>query len=258
MPTRLSAPVGAPCWVDLQTSDTDQAREFYGSLFGWTAGDPSPEFGGYFMFLLDGMPVAGGMQADEQAPVSDVWSIYLSVENAAETLDSAVGHGGQVIVPPMQIADLGSMGFLIDSGQAGVGLWQPDQFPGFGNIAEPGAPSWFEVYTRDYDGTVAFYRDVFGWDVHVVSDTPQFRYSTMKEPGGDGWLAGVMDGAGSLPEDVPAHWAVYFGVPDADAAVARVVELGGSVVQPPEDTPYGRLASVTDATGAGFKLVAGR
>ena len=36
----------------------------------------------------------------------------------------------------------------------------------------------------------------------------------------------------------------------------KTIELGGAVVAPAEDTPYGRLATATDATGAQFKLVA--
>lgn len=41
------------------------------------------------------------------------------------------------------------------------------------------------------------------------------------------------------------------------ASVAEVTELGGSVVQAPEDTPYGRLAHAADPLGVHFKLVAG-
>ena len=39
------------------------------------------------------------------------------------------------------------------------------------------------------------------------------------------------------------------------ASLAKVVELGGSVTQPAEDTPYGRLAGAVDPTGAPFKLM---
>jgi predicted enzyme related to lactoylglutathione lyase len=55
----MTVTTGAPCWMDLLTSDTGRAREFYGRVFGWTAGEASPEFGGYFMFFIDGAPVAG-------------------------------------------------------------------------------------------------------------------------------------------------------------------------------------------------------
>jgi len=63
-----------------------------------------------------------------------------------------------------------------------------------------------------------------------------------------------MDSSAFLPAEVPSHWAVYFSVADVDAALAKVVELGGSIVRPAEDTPFGRIADVTDPTGAMFKL----
>jgi predicted enzyme related to lactoylglutathione lyase len=65
-----------------------------------------------------------------------------------------------------------------------------------------------------------------------------------------------MDASAFLPDGVPAHWSVYFGVADTDAALAKIVDLGGSILQPAEDTPYGRLATATDPNGAIFKLVA--
>lgn len=48
MPTRDTAPAGAPCWVDLMSSDIERSRAFYSQVFGWTAEDPDPDFGGYF------------------------------------------------------------------------------------------------------------------------------------------------------------------------------------------------------------------
>ena len=59
-----------------------------------------------------------------------------------------------------------------------------------------------------------------------------------------------------MPEGTPSAWAIYFGVDDTDAALERVVELGGTVTQPAQDTPYGRLAQAADPTGASFKLMA--
>jgi predicted enzyme related to lactoylglutathione lyase len=153
----------------------------------------------------------------------------------------------------MEIADLGTMAVVTDSGGAAIGIWQPGRHQGFGVVGDPGEPSWFELHTRDFQSAVGFYRDVFGWDTHVVSDTAEFRYVTLRH--GEDWLAGIMDAAGLLPDGVGAHWSVYFGVQDTDAALARIVELGGSIVAAAKDTPYGRLATATDPTGAQFKLV---
>jgi len=255
VPKRDSAPIGAPCWVDLFTSDVEGTRSFYSELFGWTAETAGEEYGGYVNFLKDGVPVAGCMKNDGTAGTPDVWSVYLAVADAAATVDSATAHGGQVMLPAMEVMALGSMAVVADAGQAAIGVWQPGLHKGFGILGEPGTPTWFELQTRDYDASVGFYRDVFGWDTHVAGDTSEFRYTTLGE--GDGQLAGIMDAGAYLPEGVPAHWSVYFGVDDADAALAQVVDLGGSIVHPAETTPYGRLAGAADPTGARFKLVAG-
>lgn len=254
MPARETAPIGAPCWVDLMTSDVDRSREFYCSLFGWTAEDPNPAFGGYFNFQRGGVRIAGCMSGTQGEDHPDVWSIYLATDDAQKTIDAAVSRGAQVVIPAMPVGDLGTMGAVIDPGGAFIGLWQPGEHKGFGAISEAGAPSWFELHTRAYDESLAFYRDVFRWDTATESDVPEFRYTTQVV--GDQQLAGVMDASAFLPEGVPSHWSVYFGSDDTDATIAEAVELGGAVVMPAEDTPYGRLATMADPTGAVFKLVA--
>jgi predicted enzyme related to lactoylglutathione lyase len=253
MPTRESAPNGAPCWVDLMTSDHARARDFYSRLFGWTASEPSDEFGGYFMFEKDGVPVAGGMPTMPDAGADNIWSIYLSTDDAEKAVEVATANGAQVIAPTMEIADLGTMAVLVDPTGAAIGIWQPNTFGGFTVIAEPGTPAWFELLTKDHATATAFYRTVFGWDTSTLHDTDEFRYTTAND--GDDQLAGVMDAAAFLPEEVPSHWSVYFAVDDADAALAKVVDLGGSIEQPAEDTPYGRLATAADPMGARFKLL---
>jgi predicted enzyme related to lactoylglutathione lyase len=248
-------PAGVPCWIDLLTSDAERSRDFYCGLFDWTAGEPSDEFGGYFMFFNDGQPVAGAMTGPPGADVVDQWGIYLRVDDVHKTLDAALAAGSTVRAPAVQIADLGTSAVIADPNGAQIGLWQVDTFPGFGSVREQtGAAAWAELHTRNYDDAVAFYRDVFGWDVHTAGDTPEFRYSTLGPA--DNAYGGIMDAAGFLPPDAPAMWSVYFGAgDDVDARLARAVELGGSVVMPAEDTPYGRLATATDPTGAQFKLI---
>ncbi|MGP8163389.1 MAG: VOC family protein [Acidimicrobiales bacterium] len=254
MPTRNSAPLGSPCWTDLWTSDVEGSRSFYSGLFGWEAQEPSPEFGGYFMFTREGAPIAGGMGDMGDMRADNTWKIYLSTDDLARTVDAAAAAGAQIVFPPMGVADLGRQAVLVDPTGAVLGAWQPGTFPGFTVLNEHGAPSWFELQTRDYAAAITFYREVFRWDTNVVGDTDEFRYTMMRGPGGEGELAGIMDAASSLPEGVAAHWSVYWKVDDADAAAAKAKALGGSVVAAPESTPYGRLATLTDPAGARFKL----
>jgi predicted enzyme related to lactoylglutathione lyase len=245
---------GAPCWADLFTSDPDKATAFYGELFGWTAAEPSAEHGGYINFSKDGKLVAGGMKNDGQSGAPDAWTIYLASPDVQATVEAATAHGGQVVVPAIEVGNLGTMAVMIDPGNAAIGAWRGGEHQGFGIANQPGAPAWFELQTRDYDASVSFYRDVFQWDIHVEADSPEFRYTTFRQ--GDAALAGIMDASGFLPDGAPASWNVYFSVDDADKALAQVDELGGSIVIPAEDTPYGRLATATDPTGAVFRIVA--
>jgi len=251
MTIRQNVPHGAPCWVDLMSSDTDKARSFYGELLGWTADEPNADFGGYANFSKDGELVAGLMAAQPNMGPGDVWSVYLAVDDAAATLAKARENGGQVHVDAMPVADLGVMAVLADAGGAVVGLWQPGEHRG-GLVGADGAPCHFELHTRDFDATVAFYEKVFGWNPEPVSDTPEFRYTVLNVA--DGENAGIMDSSGFLPEGVPAHWSVYFAVEDVGTALATVENLGGTIVLPAEDTLYGRIASATDCNGAAFKL----
>jgi hypothetical protein len=257
MPTRDTAPVGAPCWIDLLTSNVERSRDFYSQLFGWTAEEASEEFGGYFMFTKDGVPVAGAMpnQPAQTTPVTDAWTVYLTSDDARKTVDTATDNGGQVIVGPADVGDLGTMAVLTDAGGAAIGLWQPKAFHGFGVYGEANTPAWFELHTRDYDRVVPFYREVFRWDTQVMSDSPEFRYTVLRD--GDNQLAGIMDAAGFLPEGAPSYWVIYFGVDDPDATLNRITELDGSVVEPAVDTPYGRMATATDPNGTLFKVIRG-
>jgi predicted enzyme related to lactoylglutathione lyase len=220
---------------------------------GWAPEEPNEQFGGYFNFSKDGTLVAGGMRSHGEAGVPDHWNVYLAVDDAEAAVARATAAGGSVIVPAMAVADLGSMAVVTDAGGAAIGMWQAGAHRGMGLVGEPGSPSWFELHTRHYEASVRFYRDVFGWDAHTMSDTPEFRYTTLGEGGGA--LAGIMDSTSLLPDGVPAHWAVYLRVADTDAAVKTTVDLGGSLIMPAHDTPHGRIAMVSDPTGAHFRLV---
>ncbi|HSY14830.1 MAG TPA: VOC family protein [Jatrophihabitantaceae bacterium] len=243
---------GTPCWVDLLSSDAEGAKAFYGSLFGWTFNDAGPDFGGYVTFLSDGHNVAGMMQKTADMPMPDGWSTYLSTADAVATVAAATAAGGQVLMEPMAVADLGSMAMLADSSGGAFGLWQAGTHTGFGKYNEPGSVTWDEYHSKDFAATTSFYPKVFGWTLEKTSDTDEFRYYTAQVNGET--VAGIMDSASFLPAEVPSHWTLYFSVPDVDAAVAKAVELGGSVVRPGEDTPFGRMADLLDPTGAGFKL----
>lgn len=254
MTTRDSAPFGAPTWTDVWTSDVPAARRFYGELFGWESTEPVEEFGGYFNFARNGALVAGGMGDMPGMPANNSWKVYFATDDIDKTLAVAEAAGANVFSPAMAVGDLGKQAFLIDPTGAGFGVWQPGAFHGFTVLEEDGAPSWFDLQTRDHSAALAFYGSVFGWSVSGGSDTDEFRYSVMRGASGGADLAGIMDSRACLAEGEPPHWDVYWHVDDMSAAVARVRKLGGAVLFDPDATPYGELAVAADPMGARFKL----
>ena len=244
-------PPGTPCWVDLTTDDVGTARLFYEGLFGWQIEEAPPESMGYSMASKDGYLAAGiGPKQDPNMPTA--WTTYLAVSDAAETVAKVKASGGQVLMEPDQVMDVGILAVAMDPGGAVFGMWQAITHNGAGIVNEPGSFIWNENMSRSWEANKAFYAAVFGWEYGDMS-ADGFNYATFKVDGAD------VGGVGELPADVaaevPASWSTYFAVDNTDEAVDEVVKLGGSVITPAWDTPFGRMATVTDDQGAVFSVM---
>ncbi len=254
MVTRDTAwPPGTPCWVDLGVPDIGRAGKFYAALFGWDVQPGPPEAGGYAMCLLQGRAVAGIGPQQGPPGTPAAWTTYLATDDVDRTAATVAQAGGQVLMPPMDVMDAGRMAVAADPGGAVVGLWQARAHTGVGLANEPGSLSWNENWSRDFGGNKAFYERVFGYEYGDIGDAG-LRYETLKLGGRE--VGGIAEMDATFPAEVPPHWEVYFAVTDADAAAAAVTAAGGQVIRPPWDTPYGRMAVVSDDQGAVFSLIA--
>jgi len=253
--SEYSAPVGAPVWFDLISSDTATAADFYGRIFGWEVEEPNAEFGGYRNFTRNGRRIAGLMpHVAEHGDTANIWSVYLHTADAAATRADAEAAGATVLVPPMPVGDMGTMMVVLDPAGASIGFWQPGTHPGFTTWGEHGTPYWFECQSKDYGASVAFYEKVIGARAQEVGTggAPDVigpdRYAQVFV--GDSSYSGIMDAATVFPAEVPSFWQVYVMVDDIAATVAHARELGAEILMPGEETPYGTLAALRDPLGA--------
>ncbi|MEU6866172.1 VOC family protein [Streptomyces sp. NPDC046876] len=116
-----------------------------------------------------------------------------------------------------------------------------------------GAPCWLSLAARDRKAAERFYGAVLGWSYRPSG---LGRAITVAERDGVP-VAGIAEVAAQLA--VPVAWTAYFAVADADAAVARVRERGGTVgVGPVPYPPRGRAALASDREGAVFGLWEGQ
>ncbi|MBN6036572.1 VOC family protein [Amycolatopsis sp. 195334CR] len=248
MPIRYSPwPRGMPCWVDLMISDLTKAKEFYGQLFGW-------EFehrAGRLRCTIGGREVSGiGERTGPETAA--VWTTYFAVPDLDATLRAITGAGGRVLRPATEVGNDCRFAVVGDPSGAVFGLWQAGARIGAQVTDEPGALVWNDCFTANVTAAAAFYTGIFGYGSADLS-APGFSYTALTL-GGEA-VGGLAELPADVPGEVPAHWVTYFAVADADESTEKVRELGGSVLNPPFDSPDGRLAAVTDNQGVSFCLV---
>jgi predicted enzyme related to lactoylglutathione lyase len=235
------------------TSDVAAAREFYAELFGWELEDLGAEAGGYIMASLGGRNVAGiGPMMQNQQGHPSVWTTYLATADVDATCEQITANSGVVLAPPFEVMDAGRMAIAQDPTGATFGLWQAGRHIGAMLANETGSFTWNELMTRDYDRAKEFYAAVLGCAFTEIGDG-NFNYSTIDI---DGRAAGgIGELSGEVPKEVPAHWRVYFAVDNPDETLAKATALGGRVLRPAEDMPFGRWGDASDGQGAMFSVI---
>jgi uncharacterized protein len=250
MAERTSYPPGTFSWAELQTSDADRAKAFYGETFGWQYDDaPVPDGSVYTMALRDGKRVAALFESDGQPH----WNCYVTVASADEAAKAAADHGATLVQEPFDVMDVGRMAVLADPQGAVFAVWEPRSRIGAERVNDLGCLTINELTTTDLGAARAFYGDLFGWATEEV-DTG---------PGGPEIVSVTNDGVlnasmSSAQPGEPPHWRPYFTVESAETGADRVRELGGATLFGPIPLPEGGIAVARDPQGAVFALFAGR
>jgi uncharacterized glyoxalase superfamily protein PhnB len=218
-------------YVSVWTPDADRAAAFYGHVLGWTY-DPATH------------------QVTNTTEHIGIFSVAspqgmlccYAVADLAGARQSILDGGGTA--GELQEFDFGTVLDATDPQGMAFAVFQPA--PGTArpelNGVGPGDLSYITYEVTDSSAFRAFYSRVLFWTF---------------EPGriDDGWgvqqthpMAGVAGGSTQLVT-VPM-WTVE----DVDAAVARVREAGGTVIEEPSQQAYGKSAQCTDDQGTRFYL----
>lgn len=111
------------CWNELATPDTAKAGEFYTGLFGW--GKDVKEMGemAYTSFINGDRP-AGGMYkpTPEMGEIPPNWLAYFAVSDTDAKVSKAKELGATIIVPPMDIPEVGRFAVIQDPQGAVFGI----------------------------------------------------------------------------------------------------------------------------------------
>ncbi|MBV9417797.1 MAG: hypothetical protein JO363_22625 [Solirubrobacterales bacterium] len=247
---------GVPCWVDTWQEDGDAAARFYAGVFGWEVekGASAGTDTRYYMCRLRGRDVAAiGSPPPTGSPPA--WTTYAWVDDADAIAASAVNAGGSLLAEPSGSLDGGRVAIVADPSGAVFGVWTPGAHRGAQRVNEASAYSMSFLHTPDPGGAKAFYGELLGWTTETFGPMllwrlPGYVGGVPKQPVSREVVA-VMARA---DEGEPANWRVDFWITDADAAAARAPQLGGSIIDGPQDAGPFREAVLADPAGAIFSV----
>ncbi|HEY5915410.1 MAG TPA: VOC family protein [Verrucomicrobiae bacterium] len=131
-PNQMQMPkIGEFSWNELTTTDAPAAEAFYTELFGWKAEPFNPagmasDGPPYIVFKTapKGLGV-GGMMACPTPGTPAQWHAYVIVKNVDATLAQAARLGAKVLMPAMDVPEVGRVAMIRDPQGAAIGLHQP-------------------------------------------------------------------------------------------------------------------------------------
>ena len=247
-------------WYELMTTDVKAAEGFYGKVVGWKPQDASQPTMAYTMFVVGETPVAGLMTLPPEACSAGArpgWIGYIGVDDVDAYADRVVKAGGQIHVPPTDIPNIGRFAMVADPQGTAFSL-----FKGVSEMPRPtvgpnttGLIGWHELMAVDGEKAFAFYADLFGWAKGEAIDMGAMGHYQLFTAG-DTAIGGMM----TKPAEVPmSFWSYYFQVDAIGAALERLKQAGGTVINGPMEVPGGSwIVQGLDPQGAMFSLVSAK
>jgi uncharacterized protein len=110
------------CHVELNTTDVNKAKDFYGKLFDWKLEDMP---GGDYTMIGVGDGTGGGMMKNPIPGAPSFWLAYVLVDDIQASTKKAKSLGASVMRDVTEIPGYGSFSVLADPTGAHFALWKP-------------------------------------------------------------------------------------------------------------------------------------
>ncbi|MBB1387706.1 VOC family protein [Pseudoalteromonas sp. SG45-5] len=248
---------GIFCWSELCTQNWKEGKNFYTSLFNWGYDDQAIGEGVYYTMLQkQGDDIAAMYEMPKEqvdGGVPSHWLAYIAVDNVDNCAVKAKTLGAEIIAGPHDVVNAGRMLMLKDPAGATVALWQANEHRGCKRLGELNTPYWHELATRDSKVSSDFYCSLLGW-TSEIKPMEGMDYTLFLVDGQP--IAGMLEMTSEWPEDISAHWMIYFAVKNCDATVNKAVSFGGEICVPATDIPeVGRFSVICDPQGAVFSVI---
>jgi predicted enzyme related to lactoylglutathione lyase len=111
--------------VELNTTDVEKAKTFYGQLFEWQLEDVSMGPSGSYTMIKPGSGTGGGMLKHPGPGEPSMWLAYVEVEDIAASTAKAKSLGAKIMRDVTEVPGAGSMSIIVDPTGAMLALWKP-------------------------------------------------------------------------------------------------------------------------------------
>jgi predicted enzyme related to lactoylglutathione lyase len=117
------SPVSNPfCHVELNTTDVDKAKAFYGKLFDWKLEDvPNASY----TMIRVGEGTGGGLMKNPIPGAPSFWLAYVLVDDIEAATKKAKSLGATIMKDASEVMGFGWFSVIADPTGAHLALWKP-------------------------------------------------------------------------------------------------------------------------------------
>jgi uncharacterized protein len=243
-------------WYDLMTADLKAASAFYEKVVGWKIADSGMPGMEYSILNAGDIMVGGLMQRPpEMGEAAPGWQGHIYSPDVDAHAKRIVKAGGKVHREPADIPDVGRFAVVSDPHGAAFIIFKPNSSEEPARVPDGtvGHIGWRDLRSGNWEEAWDFYSKMFGWTKSEAVDMGPMGTYQMFATGGDR-AGGMM----TMPPGTPHPcWTYFFNVEAIDAAAARVLAAGGTVIMEPMEVPGGQwVIEAKDPQGNSFGLVA--
>lgn len=110
--------------VELNTTDVDKAKAFYGQLFDWKLTDMEMGPSGIYTMIDVGDGTGGGLLKNPEPGMPSFWLAYVLVDDIKSATEKAKSLGARISKDSIEVSDMGWLSIINDPTGATLGLWQ--------------------------------------------------------------------------------------------------------------------------------------
>jgi predicted enzyme related to lactoylglutathione lyase len=109
--------------VELNTTDLNKAKTFYGKLFDWKLEDMPMGADSYTMIKV-GEGTGGGMMKQMVPGAPSAWLAYVNVDDINAATKKAKSLGATIMKDVTEVMGAGWLSIIVDPTGAPLGLWK--------------------------------------------------------------------------------------------------------------------------------------